>query len=479
MCAYDPDHVETADHNWQQTDSSDATCMAQGTVTYTCSVCGATKTETGAYGAHVYGEWIEGQAATCSAAGWLGHYECGVCHKYFDAEKNELASIVLNIDPDAHRWSWVTDLDPTCGEPGKKHQECSLCGNTQAENTVIPATGNHTPGEATVENNVAPTCTAGGSYDSVVYCSVCGNELSRTPVTVGALGHDFGEWTETVHPTCTAAGEKQRTCSRCPETETDTVPAPGHDFGEWTETLAPTCTAAGEKQRTCSRCPETETDTVPALGHDYTAWTTATPATCTEAGSETRGCTRCDLEETRAVAALGHSWGAWVVIAEPTIEADGLRRRECERCDAYEEEALAYSGETNRQIQFVVSGDMHYVVHMRDVDYEIYSRTTPAIRWYDNTALTFDVHTHSGWGDRGVLVSMNGEELKPNADGSYTIPGGTDYVQINTYAVDTTATSNSGDVCNYCGKVHPNSLWGRIVAFFHLIFWFFQRLFRK
>ena len=82
-------------------------------------------------------------------------------------------------------------------------------------------------------------------------------------------------------------------------------------------------------------------------------------------------------------------------------------------------------------------------------------------------------------GDNGILVSLNGEELKPNADGSYTIPGGTGYVQINTYATSTPASSgNSGDVCSYCGKVHPNSLWGRIVAFFHLIFWFFQRLFR-
>ncbi|MBR5422745.1 MAG: hypothetical protein IK108_01930, partial [Clostridia bacterium] len=429
-----------AEHSWKWVNDLEPTCGTPGKKHQKCDNCTATQaldTEIEPTGEHSFtvlqsdenGHWYKcenctavtateshtGGTATCTEQA-----KCEVC----DTPYGELAD---------HSWSWVNDTAPTCGEAGVRHEECSVCHITRSEGSVAPATGNHTPGETAVENNVAPTCTEGGGYDSVVKCSVCGNELSRTHVTVGALGHNFGEWTETAHPTCTEAGEKQRICSRCPETETETVPA---------------------------------------LGHDYTAWATVTPATCTEAGSEARGCTRCDLAETRTVPALGHSWGAWVVIAEPTIEADGLRRRECERCDAYEEEALAYSGETNRQIQFVVSGDMHYVVHMRDVDYEIYSRTTPAIRWYDNTALTFDVHTHSGWGDRGVLVSVNGEELKPNADGSYTIPGGTDYVQINTYAVDTTATSNSGDVCNYCGKVHPNSLWGRIVAFFHLIFWF-------
>ena len=47
----------------------------------------------------------------------------------------------------------------------------------------------HTPGEVVKENEVAPTCTAAGSYDDVTYCTVCGNESSRVTVTVDALGH--------------------------------------------------------------------------------------------------------------------------------------------------------------------------------------------------------------------------------------------------------------------------------------------------
>ena len=41
------------------------------------------------------------------------------------------------------------------------------------------------------------------------------------------------------------------------------------------------------------------------------------------------------------------------------------------------------------------------------------------------------------------------------------------------------AAESGNDACVYCGKVHPNSIWGRIVAFFHTIFWFFTRLFKK
>ena len=223
--------------------------------------------------------------------------------------------------------------------------------------------------------------------------------------------------------------------------------------------------------------------------HVYGAWTVyeEQAPTCTEAGLERRYCANCDKYEERIAKALGHDMGPWVVISEPTLEADGLRRRECSRCDYYEEEALPFSAPMNRQIQFVVSSNMHYVVYLRNVEYSIYLRSTPAIYWYDDTPLTFDVYTHTGW-NGNVTVSVNGNELAPNADGSYTIPGGTDFVLVNAYPASSSLTPsvtpsdnvsiNDNDVCGFCGKVHPNSLWGRIVAFFHLIFLFFRNIFK-
>ncbi len=46
-----------------------------------------------------------------------------------------------------------------------------------------------TGADAVEENIVDATCTENGSYDSVVYCSVCGEELSRGTITIDALGH--------------------------------------------------------------------------------------------------------------------------------------------------------------------------------------------------------------------------------------------------------------------------------------------------
>ena len=64
--------------------------------------------------------------------------------------------------------------------------------STTYYNTNPSATHTHTAAAAVQENYVAPTCTVAGSYDEVVYCSSCGEEMSRTRKTVAALGHNAG-----------------------------------------------------------------------------------------------------------------------------------------------------------------------------------------------------------------------------------------------------------------------------------------------
>ena len=51
----------------------------------------------------------------------------------------------------------------------------------------------HVPAEPVRENEAEPSCTEPGSYDEVVYCSICGEELSREPKVIDALGHLPGE----------------------------------------------------------------------------------------------------------------------------------------------------------------------------------------------------------------------------------------------------------------------------------------------
>ena len=54
------------------------------------------------------------------------------------------------------------------------------------------ALGNHTPATAVRENEVAGTCKVEGTYDEVVYCSVCGtHEMSRTQKSTGYGDHKY------------------------------------------------------------------------------------------------------------------------------------------------------------------------------------------------------------------------------------------------------------------------------------------------
>ena len=64
--------------------------------------------------------------------------------------------------------------------------KCSVCGTV-----TTPAADNHTPADAVKENVVAATCTATGSYESVVYCATCNKELSRTSNVETMLGHSW------------------------------------------------------------------------------------------------------------------------------------------------------------------------------------------------------------------------------------------------------------------------------------------------
>ena len=148
----------------------------------------------------------------------------------------------------------------------------------QQTKTVYPAANGHTPAAAVKENEVAPTCTEKGSYDEVVYCSVCKAELSREKKTVDALGHDLVHH-DAKAATCTEIGwAAYDTCTRCDYTTYAEIPATGHTPAAAVREneIAPTCTAAGSYDEVvyCSVCKaelSREKKTVDPLGHDWDA----------------------------------------------------------------------------------------------------------------------------------------------------------------------------------------------------------------
>ncbi|MBQ3376437.1 MAG: cell wall-binding repeat-containing protein [Erysipelotrichaceae bacterium] len=219
-------------------------------------------------------------------------------------------------------------LKPTCTEMGETTYTAAFTNKLFETQTItlknVPATG-HIEAEPIIENEKPATCTADGSYDEVVYCSVCGEELSRKTVTVPATGHKAGEAARENEKaaTCTEKGSYDLVvrCTVCNEilsSEHVETEALGHDFGEWKVTKEPTCTQNGEESRICSRCGEKETRAVEALGHkpaDAVKENNVEP-TCEKEGGYDMVvyCSVCKEKlssEHTTLQALGHSWGEW------------------------------------------------------------------------------------------------------------------------------------------------------------------------
>lgn len=116
---------------------------------------------------------------TCNEEG-MQFFSCKICH--------DTIIKTLAVDPDAHAYQQAVEVFPTCVDDGYETLICVHCGQIQ-ENmpTGKPATGIHTPGEAVEENRVPARVGVAGSYDTVVYCDVCGKELSRENHTIPAL----------------------------------------------------------------------------------------------------------------------------------------------------------------------------------------------------------------------------------------------------------------------------------------------------
>jgi hypothetical protein len=88
-----------------------------------------------------------------------------------------------------HSYTSETTVTLTCTEDGEITYTCE-CGDTYTE--VIPAAG-HKPASPVKENIVPATFTDDGSYNEVVYCSVCSQELSRKTVVIPKIVFISGE----------------------------------------------------------------------------------------------------------------------------------------------------------------------------------------------------------------------------------------------------------------------------------------------
>ena len=195
--------IKAKGHTWDNGKvTEEATCKKEGIKTYTCSICGDTKTEAIPKKDHT---WDEGKVTKKA----------------------------------------------TCTEDGLKVYTCKNCGETKEE--ILKATGHqHTE----VRNEKKATCKEEG-YSGDIYCTDCGELIKKGSATEKA-DHTW-KLTKEQNATCEADGSKTYTCEVCGETKTETIKATGHQFSAWKTIQEQSVFSDGVQERTCSICGKKET----------------------------------------------------------------------------------------------------------------------------------------------------------------------------------------------------------------------------
>ena len=164
----------TGAHTWDNgTVTTEPTETTPGVRTFTCAVCGATRTETiPATGAHDY-QFTKNVAPTCTADGY-DLYTCSGCGA--TEKRNSKPAL-------GHKWdSGKVTTEPTETTPGVRTYTCTVCGATRTE--TIPATGAHTHVWDNGTVTIAPTETTPGVRTYT--CTVCGQTKNEIiPATGG------------------------------------------------------------------------------------------------------------------------------------------------------------------------------------------------------------------------------------------------------------------------------------------------------
>ncbi len=217
-------------------DKDDATCKADGKITWTCDCGKAMEEKLTATGCTLVTVEVK---ATCSTYAFTYTYcsnkGCDAPHVAVPEGYFATVSGKYEGEKDTTTGKWVAENLTTVVEFEITGTELDATNHFHA---VI--------GEVSTEAN----CKNEGT--KVDYCLGC-HEIDKS-YTYGPEGHKFGAETEVSKATCTAAAQYKKVCELCGHVETYTKgEALGHKYGD-VQTTPATCAAKGEKYKVCSVC---------------------------------------------------------------------------------------------------------------------------------------------------------------------------------------------------------------------------------
>lgn len=230
--------------------TKNATHLEEGVITYTCSVCKATKTESiPKITEHTFGGW----------------------QKYNEKQHKRICACG-DIQYENHTWnSGVVTTQPTCTATGVMTYACTACNATKLE--VISSKG-HSYG---VWQNHSDT-------QHKKSCA-CGKEEIKD--------HRWDGGVVTMPATCSAAGVKTFTCLDCKTTKTEIISQRGHTYGSWQNH------DGTQHIRTCNSCNEYVLE-----NHNWNNGIVVTPATFNKEGEKKYECIYCEGVKTESIPML-------------------------------------------------------------------------------------------------------------------------------------------------------------------------------
>lgn len=261
-CGMDYGEIDSAHHmNTELVNVVTATCKAEGyTGDIRCKDCGevltqGTKTEKGT---HSWNEGVVTTPATQTTDG-VKTYTCSVCGE----TKTEKIPKISEESQQGHVHQWAivptVDIEATCTQAGSQSIHCKECDAVkEGSESSIPALG-HTGGTATcgakavcarcglsygtldttkhlhteIVNNKAATCQAEG-YTGDTRCKDCGNVVKKG-TAIAKTAHSWGTGVVTQPATETADGIRTYTCKVCGEKKTETIARTGSSGGQQSE----------------------------------------------------------------------------------------------------------------------------------------------------------------------------------------------------------------------------------------------------
>ena len=262
-----------------------------------CDSCGAAICSN-----HVL-EYRETKKATCQQDGYVAHWHCAACDRYYDDQAGQHETNAQNIRIQDGDHSPVTDaaVAPTCTETGlTEGSHCGLCGRPLTAQTEVPSLG-HAWGEGKV--TTAPTCTAEGvktytcqndadhtkteaisakghtDQNSDLICDSCGTDYcgNHGLVFAEAKAATCQEDGYLAHWYCRNCGKLYTDADGKQETTADGIALRNGDHSPVTDAaVAPTCTKTGLTEGShCGLCSQTLTaqTQVPVLDHDWQSTT--------------------------------------------------------------------------------------------------------------------------------------------------------------------------------------------------------------